>query len=47
VFPTHVHFYLDGRKNDMYGGNFLDVAAPTEHNESGVYSAGNKFVDYK
>jgi hypothetical protein len=37
VFPTHVRFYLDGRKNDMYGGNFLDVAAPAEHNESGVY----------
>jgi hypothetical protein len=37
VFPTHVRFYLDGRKNDMYGGNFQDVAAPAEHNESGVY----------
>mmetsp|Transcript_73989 Transcript_73989/g.139860 ORF Transcript_73989/g.139860 Transcript_73989/m.139860 type:complete len:468 (+) Transcript_73989:167-1570(+) len=37
VFATHVRFYLDGRKNNMYGGDFLDVAAPADPRERGVY----------
>jgi len=37
VFPTHIRFYLDGRKNNMYGGDFLDVAAPAVPEEFGVY----------
>jgi hypothetical protein len=37
VFPTHVRFYLDGRKNNQYGGNFLDVAKPKDPRERGVY----------
>jgi hypothetical protein len=37
VFPTHIRFYLDGRKNNMYGGDFLDVAAPADPHERGVY----------
>jgi hypothetical protein len=37
VFPTHIRFYLDGRKNNMYGGDFLDVAAPADPRERGVY----------
>jgi len=37
VFHTHVRFYLDGRKNNQYGGDFLDVAAPADRRETGVY----------
>jgi hypothetical protein len=37
VFPTHIRFYLDGRKNNMYGGDFLDVAAPADRAKTGVY----------
>ena len=37
VFPTHIRFYLDGRKNNQYGGNFLDVAAPEDPETRGVY----------
>ena len=37
VFPTHVRFYLDGRKNNQYGGNFLDVARPRDEAVLGVY----------
>ena len=37
VFPTHVRFYLDGRKNNQYGGNFLDVARPPDEAVLGVY----------
>ena len=37
VFPTHARFYLDGRKNNQYGGDFLDVAVPSDPNEAGVY----------
>jgi hypothetical protein len=37
VFPTHIRFYLDGRKNNQYGGDFLDVAAPANPRERGVY----------
>ena len=28
AFPTRVRLYLDGRKNNQYGGNFLDIARP-------------------
>ena len=37
VFPTHARFYLDGRKNNQYGGNFLDVARPRDEAVLGVY----------
>ena len=37
VFPTHIRFYLDGRKNNQYGGNFLDIARPEDPNTVGVY----------
>ena len=37
VFPTYIRFYLDGRKNNQYGGDFLDVAAPEKPDEMGVY----------
>ena len=35
VSDTHARFYLDGRKNNQYGGNFLDIAKP--ENGKGVY----------
>ena len=34
---THIRFYLDGRKNNQYGGNFLDVARPEDPAVFGVY----------
>ena len=37
VFPTYIHFYLDGRKNSQYDGDFWDVAAPEKPGEMGVY----------
>ena len=37
VFPTYIRFYLDGRKNSQYGGDFWDVAAPEKPGEMGVY----------
>ena len=39
VFVTHIRFYLDGRKNNQYGGNFLDVARPEVPSVFGVYHA--------
>ena len=35
VLETHVRFYLDGRKNNQYGGNFLDIAKPEKG--KGIY----------
>jgi hypothetical protein len=37
VLRTHISFYLDGRKNNIYDGDFLDVAAPADQAEFGVY----------
>lgn len=37
VFPTHVRFFLDGRKNDQYRGSFVDIARPEDPREKGVY----------
>ena len=37
VFPTHIRFYLDGRKTNQYGGNLLDIARPEDTNTVGVY----------
>ena len=37
VIVTHIRFYLDGRKNNQYGGNFLDVARPDDLAVFGVY----------
>ena len=39
VFVTHIRFYLDGRNNNHYGGNFLDVARPEDPSMLGVYHA--------
>ena len=36
---THIRFYLDGRKNNQYGDNFLDVARPEDPDVLGVYHA--------
>ena len=36
VFVTHIRFFLDGRKNSQYGGNFLDVARPENPDVLGV-----------
>ena len=37
VFPTHIRFYLDGRKNNQYGGAFLDIARPEDPGVFGIY----------
>ena len=37
VHYSYVRFYLDGRKNNQYGGNFLDVARPVDPGVRGVY----------
>ena len=37
VFPTYIRFYLGGRKNSQYGGDFWDVAVLEKPGEMGVY----------
>ena len=39
ITPLHVRFYLDGRKNNQYRGNMLDVAVPADPHLRGVYHA--------
>ena len=37
VLYSHVRLYLDGRKKNQYGSNFLDVARPADPGVRGVY----------
>jgi hypothetical protein len=37
VFPTHIRFYLSGRKNNQYKGDILDVATPRRPTRHGIY----------
>ena len=39
IFPLHIRFYLDGRKNNQYRGNMLDIAIPLDPKIRGVYHA--------
>ena len=39
IFPLHIRFYLDGRKNSQYRGNMLDIAIPSDPAVRGVYHA--------
>ena len=39
IFPTHVRFYIDGRKNSKYMGLFLDIAIPASGRAPSVYHA--------
>ena len=39
IFPTHVRFYIDGRKNNKYMGSFLDIAIPASGRAPSVYHA--------
>ena len=37
IFPSHIRFFLDGRKNDQYRGSFVDIARPEDPKMKGVY----------
>merc|ERR1712146_78472 len=39
ISPLHIRFYLDGRKNNQYRGNMLDIAIPLDPKIRGVYHA--------
>ena len=36
IHPTYARFFIDGRKNNVYGGQFLDIAIPAD-GSNGVY----------
>jgi hypothetical protein len=37
IFPSHIRFYLDGRKNSQHKGNMLDLATPRHRARRGIY----------